>query len=124
MIQAVLTMVVSSTFSKHTIQVLQSLLLEAETEPGFISGGLWRDTDDPEVLCYVEEWCTLRDVDRQIRSDRYTRLLRLIETAVERPDFRLKEITQTKGMEYLETLRLPSTDVKAPASMAGPTQLG
>ena len=42
----------------------------------------------------------------RIRSSHYTRLLALMEEAAERPELRLNWITDVKGLEYLEAVRL------------------
>ena len=45
----------------------------------------------------MEEWRTPEDLDQQIRSSHYTRLLALMEEAAEPPEFRLNWITDTRG---------------------------
>ncbi|MEW6251131.1 MAG: hypothetical protein AB1716_10825 [Planctomycetota bacterium] len=37
----------------------------------------------PQTICYIEEWQKSQALDRQIRSNHYTRLLALIEEAAE-----------------------------------------
>lgn len=88
------------------IQALRSLMLLLPAEPGFISCRLCQEADDANTLCYVEEWHASEDLDRQIRSSHYTRLLGLMEDAAERPEFRLNWVTDVKGLEYLESVRL------------------
>ena len=46
------------------------------------------------------------DLDRQIRSSHYTRLLVIVEQAAEPPELRLNWVTDVKGLEYLESVRL------------------
>jgi hypothetical protein len=53
-----------------------------------------------------EEWHTSVDLDRQIRSSHYTRLLAIMEEAAEPPELRLNWVTDVKGLEYLEAVRL------------------
>jgi quinol monooxygenase YgiN len=88
------------------MQALRSLMLPARAAPGFISCHLFADVDDPNVLVYVEDWRTTEDLDRQIHSARYTHLLALMEVAVKPPDFRLNWVSDVKGLEYLEAVRL------------------
>ena len=46
------------------------------------------------------------DLDRQIRSSHYTRLLAIVEQAAEPPELRLNWVTDVKRLEYLESVRL------------------
>ena len=88
------------------LQALRSLMLPLRAAPGFVSCRLCRDADDADTICYAEEWSTAEDVDRQIRSSHYTRLLAIMEEAAEPPDLRLCFVTEVKGLEYLEVVRL------------------
>ena len=106
MVQVTLTMVVHPRRRAEMIQTLRSLMLPLQAAPGFVSHGLYRDADDPNVICYVEEWHTPEDLDRQIRSIHYGRLLELMEKAAEPPELRLNWVTDVKGLEYLEAVRL------------------
>jgi quinol monooxygenase YgiN len=88
------------------IQTLRSLMLPLQAAPGFLSCRLYLEADNPNVVCYVEEWQTPEELDQQIRSDHYTRLLSLMEEAAEPPELRLSWVTEVKGLEYLESVRL------------------
>ena len=81
-------------------------MLPLQAAPGFISCHLCQEAGDANIICYAEEWLTPEDLDRQIRSSHYTRLLGIMETAAEPPEFRLNWVTDVKGLEYLEAVRL------------------
>jgi quinol monooxygenase YgiN len=87
------------------IQALRSLMVPLPAAPGFISCRLYVEAGTPDSLCYLEEWQTSEDLDQQIRSSHWTRLLALMEEAVEPPDFRLHWVEDIKGLEYLESVR-------------------
>jgi len=88
------------------IQALRSLMLPLQAAPGFIFCRLCQEADDANTICYAEEWHTPEDLDRQIRSSHYTRLLAIMEEAAEPPELRLSWVTDVKGLEYLEAVRL------------------
>lgn len=88
------------------IQALRSVMLPLQAAPGFISCRLCLEADDPNTIWYAEEWQTTDELDRQIRSSHFTRLLALMEEAVEPPEFRLNWVSEAKGLEYLEAVRL------------------
>jgi hypothetical protein len=57
---------------------------------------------------YVEEWATEEDMRARVRSDRFTSLLSVVETAREATvhfDF----VTQTRGLEYVAEVRSQGT---------------
>lgn len=106
MVQVVLQIVTQPCRTAEMVRALRSLMLPLQAAPGFVACSLHVDPDRPESLRYVEEWRTSEDLDQQIRSNHYTRLLALMEAAAEPPDLRLNWVTDSKGLEYLETVRL------------------
>lgn len=88
------------------LKALRSLMLPLRAAPGFVSCRLCRGADDADTICYAEEWSTPQDLDRLIRSNHYTRLLAIMEEAAEPPDLRLSFVTDVRGLEYLEAVRL------------------
>ena len=121
MIHVSLAIVVHPQRAAEMTQALRSLMLPLQGEPGFISCRLYSQVDDHEALCYVEEWQTAQDLDHQIRSIHYTRLLALMEEAVLPPDLRISWVTDVKGIEYLEAVRLGELGT---ASVPPPRGLG
>ena len=106
MVQAMLTMVAHPRRTAELIQALQSLMVLLRASPGFISCRFCQQADDANTICYAEEWHTSEDLDRQIRSSHYTRLLAIMEQAAEPPELRLNWVTDVKRLEYLESVRL------------------
>lgn len=88
------------------VSTFNSMMLPLQAATGFVSCALYVGAEDPDTLCYTEEWQTPEDLDREIRSIRYTHLLAVMEKAAERPDFQLYWVSDVKGMEYLEKVRL------------------
>lgn len=105
-VQVALTMIVHPRRTSEMIQTLRSLMLPLQAAPGFVSCRLYQEADAPNSICYVEEWRAPEDLDQQIRSSHYTRLLALMEEAAAPPDLRLSWVTEVKGLEYLEAVRL------------------
>jgi quinol monooxygenase YgiN len=101
-----LTMVARPRRTAEMIQTLRSLMLPLQAAPGFITCRLHQEADDNNTICYIEEWQTSEDLDQQIRSSHYTRLMTLMEAAAEPPEFRLNWVADVKGLEYLEAVRL------------------
>ena len=88
------------------IHTLRSLMLPLQAAPGLVSCHLYQEAEEPNVICYVEEWQTPEDLDRQIRSVHYTHLMTLAEVAAKPPQIRVNWIADVRGLEYLETVKL------------------
>ena len=106
MVQVTLRMVAYPRRRAEMIQALRSLMLPLQAASGFIACHLRQEADDANTICYSEEWESREDLDRQIRSSHYTRLLAIMEEAAEPPELRLSWVTEVKGLEYLEAVRL------------------
>jgi len=106
MVQVTLTMLAHPRRRAEMIHALRSLMLPLQAAPGFVSCRLCQEADDANTICYTEEWHTPEDLDRQIRSTHYSRLLSIMEAAAEPPELRLNWVTDVKGLEYLEAVRL------------------
>ena len=91
--------------SAALIQAMRSLMLPLQAAQGFMSCYLYQEADDGNTLCYIEEWQTHEDLDRQIRSH-FTHLLALMELSAAQPKLSLKWVTDVKGLEYLAAVRL------------------
>jgi quinol monooxygenase YgiN len=104
-IQAVLEIKVSQSRLDELIRAFKSLMTSAQAECGLIACKLYHQVGNETLLCYVEDWQTTEDLERQIRSNRYTQLLALMETAIEMPSMEFRTVSQTQGLEYLQAVR-------------------
>lgn len=105
MVHVALSIVANPDRRAGFVQTLRALMFPAQAAAGFVSCRLYQEADDPNSLCYIEEWRTTEDLDREIQSTRYTRLLALMEEASEPPELRLSWVTDVKGLEYLGEVR-------------------
>jgi len=80
-------------------------MVSAGAERGLMSCTLYQQVGNETSLCYVEDWQTAKDLESQIRSNHYTRLLELMETAVELPSMEFHTVSQTQGLDYLQAVR-------------------
>jgi hypothetical protein len=56
-------------------------------------------------------WQEVAQLEAHVRSREYHRLLAIMETAAERPVLRFNFVTETRGLAWVEQLRIGSTDV-------------
>jgi quinol monooxygenase YgiN len=87
------------------LQSLRVLMRPARAEKGLINCHLYLDADDTDVVLYEERWATREDFEDQLRSPRYTRLLALMESAMEQPSLEFHFVSKTRGLEYVAAVR-------------------
>ena len=91
------------------IQALNSLMLPIQLDRGCLGCHLYKDAGESNSLFYVEEWATQKDLEREIRSDRFTRLLSVMESSPKPPVLEFWFTWQTLGLEYIAKVRTGST---------------
>lgn len=92
--------------TRQTIQALRSLMVPAQLDCGCSGCWLYVDALAPRSLCYVEEWAAPADLEHEIRAPRFTRLLSVMEGAPVRPSLEFRFISQTRGLDYIEAVRV------------------
>jgi len=84
------------------LEAFHFLVVGTRLERGCLGCSTWIDPDS--TVHYVEEWATEDDMRARVRSDRFTSLLAIVESAKEAKvhfDF----VTQTRGLEYVAEVR-------------------
>ena len=87
------------------VKALRSIMLPARAERGFISSCIYQEVDRPEALCYLEEWASPAQMEEQIRSRRFGRLLAVMETAPQPPVLEIRLMSETRGLDYIGAIR-------------------
>jgi quinol monooxygenase YgiN len=60
------------------------------------------DLDDPQTFHYVEQWGAEFDFREEIGSERFNRLIAIMEAAAARPQFALHFVSRSAGLDYIE----------------------
>jgi quinol monooxygenase YgiN len=98
-----------------------ALLGPGQVEPGCLTCQLFHEAGNPGVLLYVEEWETVEQLERHMRSARYERLLDIMDASVQPPVLRYLFVSETRGLDYLKTVRLgPAAPGPADSDALGP----
>lgn len=100
---------------EEMIEVFWMLLGPIRVEPGCLTCQLYEELGDGHGFLYLEEWETPEQLERHMRSARYERLLAVMEASACPPVLRYHTVSGSKGMEYLQAVRLgalapPATD--------------
>lgn len=112
-IQAILKIRATPFGVADLVRALRSVMLPVQAERGLVSCGIYQQIGDENVLVYIEEWTLPEDLDEQIRSNRFSRLLALMETAAEPPVLEFRFVNRTRGLDYVEAVRHGVSDLKS-----------
>ena len=85
--------------------LVQVVMLPAQQVPGCCFAQVYRRVREPLRIDYVEEWADLAGLRPELSSERFSRLLEVIEMAAEAPEIEFRSITETHGIEYVAAQR-------------------
>ena len=91
---------------KEALEVLGSIIEQIQVEPGCISCRLYRGVQEERALLLEEMWTSEKDLERHLRSDKYQKVLLVVEMAGEPPEIRIDTIAQSSGVEAIRKARI------------------
>jgi quinol monooxygenase YgiN len=93
--------------SWRLIDALRSLMQPTSREQGCVSCqlALSSESSDPMRVSYREDWSSEGHLREQMLSDRFTRLLQVMEIASEPPNLEFHLPGGTRGLDYVEEVR-------------------
>ena len=80
---------------------------------GCMDCAVYTDQGEGQTILYLEKWQSGEHLDRHIRSELYFRVLSAMELAGEPPKIYFHEVSDTKGLEYVEALRTALPGMRA-----------
>jgi quinol monooxygenase YgiN len=89
----------------ETLEALHASKREAQRVEGCIAVHIAADADRPNAFWYREDWLDVQALEAELRSDRFSRLLALMETCAKRPTVEFRLVTETRGLEYVAAVR-------------------
>jgi quinol monooxygenase YgiN len=84
---------------------LRSLTGPIRAEEGCVGCRLFQDSVNPNAFQLESYWAAESDLVRHVRSETYKKLLFLIEMGTEPPMIEFHEVSQTRGMDFIESIR-------------------
>ena len=107
MVRLTLSITAARGESWRLIDALRSLMVPTQRERGCVGCQLLlsSESSDPARISYVEDWFSEEDLREQVRSDRFSRLLGLMECALERPQLQFQLPGGLRGLDYVEEVR-------------------
>ena len=89
----------------EVMQTLLSMIESTENERGCLSFQAFRDIEDKNGFDLIAKWETREDLDRYIRSDRFSVLLGTKSLLCEAPQIEIHTVSHSEGMETVKAAR-------------------
>ena len=89
----------------EALEILGSMSEQIQFEPGCISSRIYRGVDEEGAILIEELWMSEEEVKRHLRSDKYRKILLVVEMATEPPEIRFDTISHSSGVETIELAR-------------------
>ena len=106
MVRSIIRMRIPPEKQREALEILGSMIEETQFEPGCVSCRLYRGVEDARVIMFEELWTSDEDVQRHLQSDKYHRILLVVEMAEEPPEIRFDTIAHSTGVESIEKARI------------------
>ncbi len=90
--------------TKQLVHAFRLLASPTSLEPGCLGCRVWTE-DHESCVRYEEVWGTEEAIRLRVRSEEFTRLLELLESAPEAPTHQFDFVTETRGLDYVEEVR-------------------
>ncbi|MCK5137452.1 MAG: antibiotic biosynthesis monooxygenase [Bacteroidales bacterium] len=87
------------------VDILRSVIGPTRLRSGCMDCSVYTDQGEGQTILYFEQWQSREFLDRHIRSELYFRVLSAMELAREPPEMYFHEVSETRGLEYVEALR-------------------
>ena len=89
----------------EALEILSSMTEQIKVEPGCIDCRLYRGIQSPHAILFEQSWDREEDVLKHLNSDRFTKVLLVLEMAMETPEVRFDCIHRSHGMEFIAFAR-------------------
>ena len=92
------------------MQTLLSMIEPAGKEKGCLSYEVFCDINGKTVFNLIEEWETREDLDRHIRSERFSVLLGTKSLLAKPLEMKIHTVSDSEGMEAVNSVRKKETE--------------
>lgn len=101
MVQLLVRMVAVPGGIPELLHALRLVMRSAQQARGCAFAQIYHRANDDHRIAYIEEWDDPEELREQFTSERFHRLLELLETAAERPDVEFRVVSAIHGLEYI-----------------------
>jgi quinol monooxygenase YgiN len=105
MVQMTVRLTAASGHALELVEALHTLMRPARRHGGCAGAHIAADVDEANAFWYVEDWQDAGALERELRTDRFSQLLALMETSAQRPVLEFRVVTETRGLDYVTAAR-------------------
>jgi quinol monooxygenase YgiN len=105
MVRSTIRLLIPLEKQSEALEILGSIIEQIQFEQGCISSRLYQDIREKLAIMFEEIWTNENDLKRHLQSDKYSRVLLVIEMASESPEIRFDTIAESSGVETIEKAR-------------------
>ena len=105
MVRLAVALVPPARGTTQVVHALRFLASPTRIEPGCLGCRVWTEDNEETTVQYVEEWATEDAMRTRVRSQRFTRLLEVLESAPLPPRVQFDFVTETRGLDYVAEVR-------------------
>jgi quinol monooxygenase YgiN len=106
MVRSIIRMLIPLEKQSEALDILGSMVEQTQFEPGCVSSRLYRGVEDVRAIMLEELWASDEDVQHHLQSDKYRKILLVVEMAEEPPEIRFDTIDHSTGVERIEQARI------------------
>lgn len=92
----------SQRYAQNLLEAFRFLMMSTRHDAGCVECSVWLDAES--TVRYTEVWSTEADMRRRVRSDHFTTLLSVVESATE-VQVQFDFVTATRGLDYVAEVR-------------------
>ncbi len=101
---------------QEMIEVVKGIESKARLKFGCASACVFEQVSPDHAILYVENWLSEEELHRHIQSDLYLWILAAMELAGEQPQICFHRVSDTRGLDMIESLRGPEAGGQSPVS--------
>jgi quinol monooxygenase YgiN len=109
MILATVRMMIPRRSHDGVLKILRSVAGQSRIRLGCLSSRIYKDVEEDTAIVYEELWRSEEDLEYYLRSDEYSRLLLVMEMALQSPEVSFNTISRSSGIEMIEKARNPES---------------
>ena len=95
-------------------RVLKWIAEQNRVQRGCLSCQIYKDAEEDTVFMFEETWRSEEDLKSHLRSNEYSKLLLVMEMALQNPEIRFNTVTRQSGIETIEKVRSSAGNTETP----------
>jgi quinol monooxygenase YgiN len=105
MVLATIRMLIPSKKQNEALNILRSVAEQNRVQRSCLGCRVYKDVEEDRFLMFEEMWRSEEDLKNHLRSQEYSKVLLVIEMALQPPEMRFNVVTRWSGIEMVEKAR-------------------